>query len=162
MAQSIDEMRAEAMARWQRQWDEEHTRRKEAGLATIYLIPEANEPPVFSHPFQAEFRSIKASFSENDIQAETPFMALDSADAVSGYTGEFLISFAQLVAPVVGVIVGAWLQSKAGRKIKIKIGDVEIEAPTKDALTKAELEKMLQRAVNTRAKMDKPVARRAE
>jgi hypothetical protein len=155
MIQSIDEMRAEAMARWQRQWDEEHERRKAAGLATIYLIPKDDEPPVFSHDFQAEFRGVKASFSENNIQVETPFMALDSADAVSGYTGELLISFIQFAGPVVGVIVGAWIQSKAGRKVRIKIGDVEIEASTKEALTKAELEKMLQRAVNTRTKTDK-------
>jgi hypothetical protein len=154
MIQSIDEMRAEAEARWRRQWDEEHERRKEAGLATIYLIPEADEPPVFSHDFQAEFRSVKASFSENDVRIETPFMALDSADAVSGYTGELLISFIQFVGPVVGVVVGAWIQSKAGRKVRIKIGDVEIEASTKDALTKAELEKMLQRVVNARTKTE--------
>ena len=76
MTQSIAEIRAEAEARWRREWDEKHERRKEAGLATIYLVPEADEPPVFSHDFQAEFRSVKASLSENDVQVEAPFMAL--------------------------------------------------------------------------------------
>ena len=155
MIKGIDEMRAEAEAYWRRQWEQEHERRKDAGLATIRLVPEADEAPVFSHEFQAEFRNVKASFSENGVQVETPFMALDSADAVSGYTGELLTSFIQFVGPVVGVVVGAWLQSKAGRKVRIKIGDVEIEASTKNSLTKAELEKILQRALNTRAKMDK-------
>lgn len=155
MTNNIDEIRAEAEARWRRQWEQEHQRRKEAGLATIRLVPETDEPPVFSHDFQAEFRGVKASLTENGVQVEAPFMALDSANAVSGYTGELLISFVQFVGPVVGVVVGAWLQSKAGRKVRIKIGDVEIEASTKNSLTTAELEKILQRALNARAKMDK-------
>jgi hypothetical protein len=154
MTNSIDETRAEAEARWRRQWEQEHERRKEAGLATIRLVPEADEPPVFSHDFQAEFRGVKASLSENGVQVEAPFMALDAVDAVSGYTGELLITFVQFVGPAVGLVVGAWLHSKAGRKVKIKIGDVEIEATTKNSLTEAELEKILQRALKARAKMD--------
>jgi hypothetical protein len=154
MTKNIDEMRAEAEAHWRRQWEQEHERRKEAGLATIRLVPEAEEPPVFSHDFQAEFRSAKASLSENGVQVEAPFMALDAADAVSGYAGELLIPFIQFVGPAVGLVVGAWLQSKAGRKVRIKIGDVEIEATTKKSLTEAELEKILKRALNARAKMD--------
>ena len=154
MTQSIDEIRPEAEARWRRQWEQEHERRKEAGLVTIRLVPEADEPPVFSHDFQAEFRSLKTSLSQDGVEAEAPFMALDSADAVSGYTGELLIPFIQFVGPVVGVVVGAWLQSKAGRKVRIKIGDVEIEATTKNSLTKEELDKILQRALNARTKMD--------
>lgn len=154
MAKTIDEMRAEAEAHWRRQWEQEHERRKETGLATIRLVPEAAEPPVFSHDFQAEFRSVKASLGKNGVQVEAPFMALDAADAVSGYTGEILIPFIQFVGPAIGLVVGAWLQSKAGRKVRIKIGDVEIEATTKSSLTEPELEKILQRALKARAKMD--------
>lgn len=154
MTQSIDEIRAQAEARWRRQGEQEHERRKEAGLATIRLVPGADGPPVFSHDFQAEFRSVLASLSENGVQVEAPFMALDAAGAVSGYTGELLVPFIQFVGPAIVLAVGAWLHKKASHKARIKIGDVEVEATMKDSLTKAELEKILQRALNARAKMD--------
>jgi hypothetical protein len=91
MTKSIDEMRAEAEARWRRQWAQERQRGKRAGLATMLLMPAADEPAVFSEDFQAELRSVRASFSENSVQFEAPFLALDAVDAVSGYTGELLI-----------------------------------------------------------------------
>ena len=62
-----------------------------------------------------------------------------------------LITFIQFIGPAVGLVVGAWLQSKAGRKVRIKIGDVEVEATTEKSLTKAELEKILKRAPNARS-----------
>jgi hypothetical protein len=114
MAKNIDEIRAEAEARWRRQWEQEHERRKEAGLATIRLVPQADEPPVFSHHFQAEFRSVKASLNENGVQIEAPFMALDAADAVSGCTGDLLIPFIQFVGPAIGVVVGAYARASCG------------------------------------------------
>ncbi len=56
-------------------------------------------------------------------------MALDSAEAVGGYTGEIAVLL-QAVSPLLTGILGAWLQSKAGRKVRLKVGDIEIEART--------------------------------
>jgi hypothetical protein len=44
-------------------------------------------------------------------------------------------------------ILGAWLQSKAGRKVRIKDGDIEVEARTVD-----EAGKLLNMATEQRAK----------
>ncbi|PRE09674.1 hypothetical protein C6P78_27665 [Burkholderia multivorans] len=56
-------------------------------------------------------------------------MTLDAVDAVGGYTGEIAVLI-QAVSPVLTGILGAWLQSKAGRKVRLKIGDIEVEAGT--------------------------------
>jgi hypothetical protein len=154
MKESIDDIRQRAEELWQKQWDLEHEKRKEAGLATIRVVPAEDEAPVFSREFQAEFRELRKALRDNGLEAESPFMTLDSADAVSGFIGELVIPFAKIAAPVVGVVVGAWLHSKAGRKVKIKVGDVQVEATTKDALTTPELEKILQRALKARTKID--------
>ncbi|WP_144157638.1 hypothetical protein [Paraburkholderia sp. BCC1885] len=45
-----------------------------------------------------------------------------------------VVEFAKVVGPIVGPVVAAavttWLQGRAGRKIRLKVGDVEIEAST--------------------------------
>lgn len=56
-------------------------------------------------------------------------MAVDSAVAVGGYTGEIAVLI-QAVTPVLTGTLAAWLQSKAGRKVRLKVGDVEVEART--------------------------------
>jgi hypothetical protein len=96
-----------------------------------------------AHEYQAEFRDLKNALSAGGVDAETPFMALDSMDAVSGYTGEIIVSFALIAGSVVTGVVGAWLQKKAGRKIIIKIGDNRLEASTKEDLTVEQLNKLL-------------------
>ena len=56
--------------------------------------------------------------------------------------GDFLIKVFQGLGSLgLGGIVGAWLQAKHGRKVRVKIGDIEAEAQTA-----AEVEKLLARA----------------
>jgi hypothetical protein len=45
------------------------------------------------------------------------------------------------VGPVVGAVVGAWLHARYGRKVRLKIGDVEAEAQTVE-----QVEELLSRA----------------
>ena len=54
-------------------------------------------------------------------------------DAIGGgasLLGEFLIPIAQVVVPALGVVLVGWLQGRAGRKVRLKVGDVEVEART--------------------------------
>src|SRR3954453_16755528 len=45
-----------------------------------------------------------------------------------------LLKFTATLGPLLGAVLGAWVQSKVGRKIRIKIGDFEGEAQTTDQL----------------------------
>jgi hypothetical protein len=140
---SVDEMRAEAEDNWARQRAHINEQRKEAGLATIQLVQTADEAPTFSHEYQAEFRDLKKALTAGGVNAETPFLALDSADAVSGYTGEIIVSFAFIAGSVVTGVVGAWLRKRPGRKVIIRIGDNRLEASTMEDLTVVQLNKFL-------------------
>ena len=75
-------------------------------------------------------------------------MTLDSIDAVGGYTGEIAV-LAQTLGPVLTGVLGAWLQSKAGRKVRLKDGDIEVEAGTVE-----EVEKLFDMAAEQRAKRE--------
>lgn len=55
------------------------------------------------------------------------------------------------MSPVLTGILGAWLQSKTGRKVRLKVGDVEVEARTV-----SEAEKLLERAQALQTKQKSP------
>jgi hypothetical protein len=53
-------------------------------------------------------------------------MTFDSLDEFFKY----LIPISQAVSPVLGAALGAWISGHAGRKVRLKDGDIEVEAPT--------------------------------
>ena len=42
--------------------------------------------------------------------------------------GEFIITPVPMLGPMFGTVLGAWLQARYGRKVRVKFDDVEIEA----------------------------------
>jgi hypothetical protein len=54
---------------------------------------------------------------------------MESASGGGFSLGEFF-AVLKTVSPALAVTVGAWLQKKYGRKVKLKYKDVEIEATT--------------------------------
>jgi hypothetical protein len=116
------------------------------GKVRFYLARASDEPPTFSTEGQVDLRSVITALRENKIEADAPFMTLDSVDAVGGYTGEIAV-LANAFGPLLTGILGAWLQSKAGRKVRLKDGDIEVEARTVE-----EAGKLLDMATEQRAK----------
>jgi hypothetical protein len=55
----------------------------------------------------------------------TPGAGLGAAEA-----GEFIVTLAPVLAPVFGTVLGAWLQARYGRKIRVQFDDIELEAQT--------------------------------
>jgi hypothetical protein len=55
--------------------------------------------------------------------------------------GDFVVKAVAIVGPPVGTVLGAWLHARYGRKVRLKIGDIEAEAQTAE-----EVERLLARA----------------
>jgi hypothetical protein len=51
---------------------------------------------------------------------------------VKSHTRARRYPLAQVGAPVLGATLAAWLKGKYGRKVRIKVGDLEAEASTAD------------------------------
>lgn len=55
---------------------------------------------------------------------------MDSLDAVGGALGEFLYKNAAVMLPTLGAAAASYLTGRFGRKVKLRVGDLELEAST--------------------------------
>ncbi len=120
----------EAFEAWAMQWAAEEAawRKNNLGKIRIYLDNSEDEP-VFSTRGQVGLHEVVNALRAQKIEIDAPFMTLDAADAVGGYTGEIAV-LATAFGPLLTGILGAWLQSKSSRKVRLKDGDIEVEART--------------------------------
>jgi hypothetical protein len=124
------------VAKWQAREAEEADRRRQEGKIAIWLERAGDDAPTFSHDLQAELRTVlDAARHDKEIELEAPFMTVDAVDAVSGYTGQLIVSLAQIAAPVLGMTLVAWLKGRPGRKVRVqfypdgKLKNVEAQTP---------------------------------
>lgn len=136
------------VARWRAHEAAVSERRRQEGKVTIWLERGPEDAETFTREHQMALRTVVAAFEENAIDVDAPFMTLDAADAIGGYTGEIAV-LATAFGPVLTGILGAWLQSKTGRKVKLKDGDIEIEAQSVE-----DVRKLLEMVAEQRAKRD--------
>lgn len=95
---------------------------------TFILEAAPDDPKVSTPEFQEGLSEVSTALRDSDIKYSQRIMMFDSVD-VPGYgLGQFTLAFAAIAAPVIGVAFGAWITGRAGRKLKLKVGDVELEA----------------------------------
>jgi hypothetical protein len=83
--------------------------------------------PQFSREHQASIGEVFTAFSKEGIKIQPRAFAMDAVDAVGGATGEFM-AFAKVLGPAIVAALGGWLAGRNGRKVKIKVGEIEAEA----------------------------------
>ena len=50
--------------------------------------------------------------------------------------GDLVIKCSAVIGPIVGTAIGAWLQARNGRKVRVKVGDIEVEAQSREGVEK--------------------------
>lgn len=88
----------------------------------------------FGTEYQAELRLFKSQLSAANVDASPRIAMFDSPGTVGGMTGEFLIPVAQVIVPALSVAAVAWMNGRAGRKLRLKVGDIELEASTQEGI----------------------------
>jgi hypothetical protein len=132
---SPGESKEEAYKRWAAERAEESERRRQAGKIAIWLDRSPDDAETFTKDHQAELREVlDPILRDKGLEVEAPALAVDSADAVGGYTGELIIALASIQA--IARVLVAWLQRKPGRKVRVEYhpsGKVKtVEAKTEE------------------------------
>jgi len=96
----------------------------------IILLPETNETPYVS--------------KNATDGAENALRALKAGNILARFWAfpEFLVPLAQPIGPTLGVVIVAWIQSRPGRKARLRVGDIEVEARTEE-----DVDELLERAL---------------
>lgn len=93
----------------------------------IVLKRSPEDGPQFGREHQADISKVFSAFHDDGIKIQATAFAMDAVDAVGGATGEFL-ALAKILGPAAIAGLSGWLAGRNGRKVKIKVGDVEAEA----------------------------------
>lgn len=105
---------------------------------TFLPSPEDIGQPSLSEDYMRALREIHA-FSK----AQGGLIPLQgaSSNAAVGIVVEFAKVVVPLLGPALGAAVTGWFQGRAGRKLRLKVGEVEVEAHTSE-----EIEQLLKQA----------------
>jgi hypothetical protein len=94
----------------------------------LTLLRSENDAVSFSPTYQAELRQFFQLVRADGTRLSAVALTMDSVGAGGGFMGEFVIPLAQVIGPVLGGAAVAWLQGRAGRRSRLKVGDIEAEA----------------------------------
>jgi hypothetical protein len=137
-----EELMREIAANRARQEAITRVERFEAGEFAIELVAEPNEPAADDASFQAELREFGRTLSQANVDHSQLAIAFDSVESMGYPLPEFVVGLQALATPAalsaLSGALGAWLQARYGRKVRLKIGDIEAEGRSL-----AEVEKLL-------------------
>lgn len=118
----------------------------EAATLRLTLVRSSDDEATFSPGYQAELSQFYQRVRADQIRISAVAFTMDSVGGGGGLMGEFIVPLAQVIGPVLGGAAVAWLQGRAGRKLRLKIGDIEVEARTHE-----EIDQLLERAQTLQA-----------
>jgi hypothetical protein len=107
-------------------------------MAEITLDRAPDDPPEYDPKYQDELAAFARSLDAAGISYNQISIALHTADAGGWPLGQFLLSFGQEAIPPLAALAGAWVQARYGRRVRLKIGDVEVEARTIEEIERLE------------------------
>jgi hypothetical protein len=96
----------------------------------VILSRGPDDPKTHEPAYQKELDVFSKVLRESAVSYSQRGMAFDSAAGGGFPLGDYILPLATGVLGVVGTACVAWLQGRAGRKVRLKIGDVEAEART--------------------------------
>ena len=107
----------------------------------LLLIPGPDDPPLTSDIGRQAIREFQTAVTVAGFNVSALTILQESADSETVLLGQFFIKLAPSIGTTVAALVGGWLHAKYGRKVRLKIGDIEAEAHSLEAV-----EKLLARA----------------
>ncbi len=103
---------------------------------TVVLKRSPDDPEQFSREYQETIGNVLAASWADGVKTMPRIFTMDAVDAVGGYTGEF-IAIAKSLGPATIAALGGWLAGRNGRKVRIKVDGIEVEASSMKQLDEA-------------------------
>ncbi len=100
------------------------------GKFQFHLVPPAEEAAGADKDFQAALTSFAREVREAGVPMAQAAIVFDSIDSHGFPLPDFTIAIKVLGPPAIAAIAaaaGAWVQARYGRKVRLKIGDTEVE-----------------------------------
>jgi hypothetical protein len=94
----------------------------------IAFLPAPDEGSLYQETVQRDLNAATSQLTGPGISHRR--FTQDSIDVVTINLGEVIIKLGIGVITGVASVAAAWLHARAGRKLRIKIGDIEVEAGT--------------------------------
>ncbi|WP_244851811.1 hypothetical protein [Caballeronia sp. SL2Y3] len=104
-----------------------------SGLPNVGLrLTRASDDPAVQDPaFQAELRTFSGTLQSAGVSFSQRAMTFDAVDTTGYALAEYVIKeLGPAAIGVIGTAVGAWISGRSGRKVRLKVGDIEVEART--------------------------------
>jgi hypothetical protein len=94
----------------------------------LTLVRAPDDEASFSPGYQRELRQFYSLARAEGGKISAVTFTTDHADGGDGFVGEFLVPFTPVAGSTLTAATGAWLQGRAGRTLRLTMGDVEVEA----------------------------------
>jgi hypothetical protein len=129
--EQMDEMQKMFEASYARNEALTQKRRSEAGEFSLELVRVADDPPENDPAFQAELGEFSISLRAAGVTFSQVGRAFDAVDGGGYALAEFVVK--TLGLPLIGAaahVCATWVKARAGRKLRLKIGEVVAEGKT--------------------------------
>lgn len=90
----------------------------------LSLVCAADDASPFSAEYQAELRQFSSRANASSQRAFT----IDSVGGGGGPIGEFIFNNSTALITALTTVAHHWIKARAGRMLRLKVGDVSIEA----------------------------------
>lgn len=115
----------------------------------LTFVPAPDDPAWTSPAYQAGLIAVQQELERLDPQTRSEALVMESAEGSFLLHGIFRVTVDK-VLPLAGTAVASWLAGRQGRKIRLKVGDIEAEAGSVE-----EIDQLLLRAQDLQASKDR-------
>jgi hypothetical protein len=106
----------------------------------LTLVAAPDDPSLNDPSYQRGLIEVVDELTHQGVEVSSHIALREAVGSTASYFGEFGIRLAVALVPALCAAVGAWLHARYGRKVRVKIGEKEIEA---EAQTIGDVEKLL-------------------
>jgi hypothetical protein len=96
----------------------------------LTLIPSPEDQSLDDEDYQKDLRAFDDALRAHVLSPSSRVLLIESTgNDISPHLGVFAVGLKEAL-PVIGSVLTGWFAGRFGRKIRVKVGDIEVEANT--------------------------------